>query len=254
MLIEIPALFSASEVDATVATLLDQPWVDGKVTAGQRSAMAKNNRQLSEDAPVAIRMGEQILSRLSDNALFMSAALPKKIYPPLFNRYSGGEAFDWHIDNAIRGLKGVRERVRTDISATLFLADPASYDGGELVIRDTFGEHAVKLPAGHLLIYPGSSLHKINPVTRGERSVKLPAGHLVLYPGSSVHRVNPVTRGERLAAFFWIESLVREDSQRSLLLDMDVAIQRLTTQQADDESLLQLSGVYHNLLRRWSDV
>jgi PKHD-type hydroxylase len=226
VLIEIPGLLSAEEVAVAVATLLDQPWVDGKVTAGQRSAMAKNNRQLSEDAPVAIRLGEQILSRLSDNALFMSAALPKKIYPPLFNRYSGGEAFDWHIDNAIRGLKGVRERVRTDISATLFLADPASYDGGELVIRDTFGEHAVKLPAGHLLIYPGSSLHKINPVTRGER----------------------------IASFFWVESLVREDSQRQLLLDMDVAIQRLTAQHADDHALLQLSGAYHNLLRRWSDV
>jgi PKHD-type hydroxylase len=226
VLIEIPGLLSAEEVEVAVATLLDQPWVDGKVTAGQRSAMAKNNRQLSEDAPVAIRLGEQILSRLSDNALFMSAALPKKIYPPLFNRYSGGEAFDWHIDNAIRGLKGVRERVRTDISATLFLADPASYDGGELVIRDTFGEHAVKLPAGHLLIYPGSSLHKINPVTRGER----------------------------IASFFWVESLVREDSQRQLLLDMDVAIQRLTAQHADDHALLQLSGAYHNLLRRWSDV
>ncbi|MDY0833024.1 MULTISPECIES: Fe2+-dependent dioxygenase [unclassified Pseudomonas] len=226
MMIEIPALLSAEEVEVAVATLLDQPWVDGKVTAGKRSARAKNNRQLAEDAPVAIRLGEQILSRLSDNALFMSAALPKKIYPPLFNRYSGGEAFDWHIDNAIRGLKGVRERVRTDISATLFLADPASYDGGELVIRDTFGEHAVKLPAGHLLIYPGSSLHKINPVTRGER----------------------------IASFFWIESLVREDSQRQLLLDMDVAIQRLTAQHADDHALLQLSGAYHNLLRRWSDV
>jgi PKHD-type hydroxylase len=226
VLIEIPALLSADEVEVAVATLLHQPWVDGKVTAGQRSAMAKNNRQLPEDAPVAIRLGEQILSRLSDNALFMSAALPKKIYPPLFNRYSGGEAFDWHIDNAIRGLKGVRERVRTDISATLFLADPASYDGGELVIRDTFGEHAVKLPAGHLLMYPGSSLHKINPVTRGER----------------------------IASFFWIESLVREDSQRQLLLDMDVAIQRLTAQHADDHALLQLSGAYHNLLRRWSDV
>lgn len=226
MLIEIPALLSASEVETTVATLLDQPWVDGKVTAGQRSAMAKNNRQLSEDSPVALRIGEQILARLSDNALFMSAALPKRIYPPLFNRYSGGEAFDWHIDNAIRGIKGVRERVRTDISATLFLADPASYDGGELVIRDTFGEHAVKLPAGHLLIYPGSSLHKINPVTRGER----------------------------IASFFWIESLVREDSQRQLLLDMDVAIQTLTAQDADHHALLQLSGAYHNLLRRWSDV
>ena len=226
MLIEIPALLSPGEVDIAVAALLDQPWVDGKVTAGHRSALAKNNRQLPEDSPTAIRVGEQILARLSDNALFMSAALPKRIYPPLFNRYSGGEAFDWHIDNAIRGLKGVRERVRTDISATLFLTDPASYDGGELVIRDTFGEHAVKLPAGHLLIYPGSSLHKINPVTRGER----------------------------LASFFWIESLVREDSQRQLLLDMDVAIQTLTAQNADHHALLQLSGAYHNLLRRWSDV
>jgi len=225
VLIEIPALLNAEEVEVAVATLLDQPWVDGKVTAGQRSAMAKNNRQLSEDSPVAHRIGEQILARLSDNALFMSAALPKRIYPPLFNRYSGGEGFEWHIDNAIRGIKGVRERVRTDISATLFLADPASYDGGELVIRDTFGEHAVKLPAGHLLIYPGSSLHKINPVTRGER----------------------------IASFFWIESLVREDSQRQLLLDMDVAIQTLTAQDADHHALLQLSGAYHNLLRRWSD-
>jgi len=226
VLIEIPGLLSPREVEASVAALLDQSWVDGKVTAGQRSALAKNNRQLPEDSPTAIRVGEQILARLSDNALFMSAALPKRIYPPLFNRYSGGEAFDWHIDNAIRGLKGVRERVRTDISATLFLADPASYDGGELVIRDTFGEHAVKLPAGHLLIYPGSNLHKINPVTRGER----------------------------LASFFWIESLVREDSQRQLLLDMDVAIQTLTAQHADHHALLQLSGAYHNLLRRWSDV
>lgn len=206
--------------------LLAEPWVDGKVTAGQRSARDKFNRQLNEDSALGLLFGQRILARLSENALFMSAALPKRIYPPLFNRYSGGEAFGFHIDNAIRGIKGVRERVRTDLSATLFLTDPETYDGGELVIRDTFGE----------------------------RSVKLPAGHLVLYPGTSVHKVNPVTRGERVAAFFWIESLVREDSQRSLLLDMDVAIQRLNAQQADDESLLQLSGVYHNLLRRWSDV
>ena len=226
MLIEIADVFSPQEVADMRRVLLEQPWVDGKQTAGQRSALEKCNRQLSEDSEVAIQLGQRILARLSDNALFMSAALPKRIYPPLFNRYSGGEAFGFHIDNAIRGIKGVRERVRTDLSATLFLSDPHSYDGGELVIRDTFGE----------------------------RSVKLPAGHLLLYPGTSVHKVNPVTRGERVAAFFWIESLVREDSQRSLLLDMDVAIQRLTAQQADDESLLQLSGVYHNLLRRWSDV
>ncbi|MFJ2334071.1 Fe2+-dependent dioxygenase [Pseudomonas helleri] len=226
MLIEIANVFTADEVDEMRTRLLAEPWVDGKVTAGQRSARDKFNRQLNEDSALGLLFGQRILARLSENALFMSAALPKRIYPPLFNRYSGGEAFGFHIDNAIRGIKGVRERVRTDLSATLFLTDPKTYDGGELVIRDTFGE----------------------------RSVKLPAGHLVLYPGTSVHKVNPVTRGERVAAFFWIESLVREDSQRSLLLDMDVAIQRLNAQQADDESLLQLSGVYHNLLRRWSDV
>ncbi|WP_407728670.1 Fe2+-dependent dioxygenase [Pseudomonas helleri] len=226
MLIDIADVFTADEVDEMRTRLLAEPWVDGKVTAGQRSARDKFNRQLNEDSALGVLFGQRILARLSENALFMSAALPKRIYPPLFNRYSGGEAFGFHIDNAIRGIKGVRERVRTDLSATLFLTDPQTYDGGELVIRDTFGE----------------------------RSVKLPAGHLVLYPGTSVHKVNPVTRGERVAAFFWIESLVREDSQRSLLLDMDVAIQRLSAQQADDESLLQLSGVYHNLLRRWSDV
>ena len=226
MLIDIADVFTADEVDEMRTRLLAEPWVDGKVTAGQRSARDKFNRQLNEESALGVLFGQRILTRLSENALFMSAALPKRIYPPLFNRYSVGEAFGFHIDNAIRGIKGVRERVRTDLSATLFLTDPQSYDGGELVIRDTFGE----------------------------RSVKLPAGHLVLYPGTSVHKVNPVTCGERVAAFFWIESLVREDSQRSLLLDMDVAIQRLNAQQADDESLLQLSGVYHNLLRRWSDV
>ncbi len=226
MLIDIDRLFSAAELDEMRQQLLAQPWVDGKATAGVQSAQAKRNRQLDEDNPVARHLGGLILRRLSDNPLFMSAALPKRIYPPLFNRYGGGEGFGFHIDNAIRGIKGVRERVRTDLSATLFLAEPDSYDGGELVIRDTFGE----------------------------RSVKLPAGHLVLYPGSSLHRVEPVTRGERIAAFFWIESLVREDSQRSLLLDMDVAIQRLTGQGADQGSLLELTGVYHNLLRRWGDT
>lgn len=226
MLIEIEGLLSADEVDEVRRQLLAQPWVDGKVTAGVQSAQVKANRQLDEDNPLARQLGELILRRLSDNALFMSAALPKRIYPPLFNRYGDGEAFGFHVDNAIRGIKGVRERVRTDLSATLFLADPASYDGGELVIRDTFGEQRVKLAAGNL----------------------------VLYPGSSLHRVEAVTRGERLASFFWIESLVREDSQRQILLDMDVAIQRLTAQGADDQSLLELTGVYHNLLRRWSDT
>ncbi|MGC5700903.1 Fe2+-dependent dioxygenase [Pseudomonas sp. NFXW11] len=226
MLLEIPGVLSPDEVREMRLQLLAQPWIDGKATAGLGSAKAKHNRQLAEDSPMAIALGQRILARLSEHPLFMSAALPKRIYPPLFNRYGVGEGFGFHIDNAIRGIKGVRERVRTDLSATLFLGDPDSYDGGELIVRDTFATHPVKLAAGSL----------------------------VLYPGSSVHRVSPVTRGERLAAFFWIESLVREDSQRSLLLDMDVAIQRLTQQQADEESLLQLCGAYHNLLRRWSDV
>lgn len=226
MMIEIPAVFTRDEARALCEQLQAQTWVDGKATAGMQSAQAKENRQLAEDDPWARRLGEEILRRLSQDGVFMSAALPRRIYPPLFNRYEGGEAFGYHVDNAVRGIKGVRERVRTDLSATLFLADPESYDGGELVVRDSFGE----------------------------RTVKLPAGHMVLYPGTSVHKVNPVTRGVRLASFFWIESLIRDDAQRSVLFDMDVAIQRLTQHGADNESLVQLTGSYHNLLRMWADV
>ncbi|MDR3398031.1 MAG: Fe2+-dependent dioxygenase [Pandoraea sp.] len=226
MMIEIPGVFSRDEARALCEQLQAQAWVDGKATAGMQSAQAKENRQLAEDDPWARRLGEEILRRLSQDAVFMSAALPRRIYPPLFNRYEGGEAFGYHVDNAVRGIKGVRERVRTDLSATLFLAEPDSYDGGELVVRDSFGE----------------------------RAVKLPAGHMVLYPGTSVHKVNPVTRGVRLASFFWIESLIRDDAQRSVLFDMDVAIQRLTQHGADSESLVQLTGSYHNLLRMWADV
>ncbi|WP_087687774.1 Fe2+-dependent dioxygenase [Pandoraea sp. PE-S2R-1] len=226
MMIEIPGVFSRDEARQLCEQLQAQSWVDGKATAGMQSAQAKENRQLAEDDPWARRIGEEILRRLSQDAVFMSAALPRRIYPPLFNRYEGGEAFGYHVDNAVRGIKGVRERVRTDLSATLFLAEPDSYDGGELVVRDSFGE----------------------------RAVKLPAGHMVLYPGTSVHKVNPVTRGVRLASFFWIESLIRDDAQRSVLLDMDIAIQRLTQQGADGDSLVQLTGSYHNLLRMWADV
>ena len=230
MMIEIPGVFSPDEARQLChqmqAQAQAQAWVDGKATAGMQSAQAKENRQLAEDDPWACRIGEEILRRLSQDAVFMSAALPRRIYPPLFNRYEGGEAFGYHVDNAVRGIKGVRERVRTDLSATLFLADPDSYDGGELVVRDSFGE----------------------------RAVKLPAGHMVLYPGTSVHKVNPVTRGVRLASVFWIESLIRDDAQRSVLFDMDIAIQRLTQQGADNDSLVQLTGSYHNLLRMWADV
>ncbi|CAG9202871.1 PKHD-type hydroxylase PSP6_v1_210260 [Paraburkholderia tropica] len=225
MIVEIPGVFSPQESKVLVERLRAAQWIDGKATAGAQSQRVKHNRQLAGDDPLAREIGDEIIDRLAKDAVFMSAALPKRIYPPLFNSYAGGESFGFHIDNAVRGIRASRERVRTDLSATLFLADPASYDGGELVIRDTYGEQRVKLPAGHM----------------------------ILYPGSSVHKVEPVTRGERIASFFWIESLVREDAQRALLLDMDVAIQRLTMQNANDESLVQLTGCYHNLLRMWAD-
>lgn len=226
MMIEIPGVFSPEEVHAIVARLQAAQWVDGRETAGAQSQRVKANRQLAADDPLARELGDEIIRRLAQNAVFMSAALPKRIYPPLFNRYAGGEAFGFHIDNAVRGIRTSRERVRTDLSATLFLSDPDGYDGGALVVRDTYGEHKVKLAAGSMIVYPASSVHK----------------------------VEPVTRGERLASFFWVESLVREDTQRNLLLDMDVAIQRLTQNGADQESLLQLTGSYHNLLRMWADV
>ncbi len=226
MMIEIAEVFTPQESWALCQRLATAKWVDGKGTAGPQSAQVKRNCQLDEDDPYGRDVGDEIVRRITGRATFMSAALPRRIYPPLFNRYVGGESFGFHVDNAVRGIKGVRERVRTDLSVTLFLADPASYDGGELVVRDTFGD----------------------------RRVKLAAGSAVLYPGTSLHKVEPVTRGERLASFFWVESLVRDDVQRSLLFDMDVAIQSLTRQGADDEALLQLTGAYHNLLRMWCDV
>jgi PKHD-type hydroxylase len=225
MIVEIPGVFSPKEAQYLVDKLRTAQWVDGKVTAGAQSQRVKHNRQLDGDDPLGREIGDEIINRLAKDAVFMSAALPKRIYPPLFNCYGMGESFGFHIDNAVRGIRASRERVRTDLSATLFLSDPDSYDGGELVIRDTYGEQRVKLKAGSM----------------------------ILYPGSSVHKVEPVTRGERVASFFWIESLVREDAQRNLLLDMDVAIQRLTQQEASEESLVQLTGCYHNLLRMWAD-
>lgn len=226
MMVTIPAVFSPAEARALCDELLAADWVDGKQTAGQQSAQVKHNRQLAAEDPLAARIGQHIIDRLAQNAVFMAASLPAKIYPPLFNRYAGGEAFGAHVDNAVRGVRASRERVRTDLSATLFLAEPDTYDGGELVVQDTYGEHRVKLPAGHM----------------------------VLYPGSSVHRVEPVTRGERISSFFWVQSLVRADAQRSLLLDLDVAIQQLTQQQAPNGPLVTLTGCYHNLLRMWAEV
>ncbi len=201
-------------------------WVDGKVTAGHQSARAKDNQQLPEGSPLARQLGDMVLAALERNPRFISAALPLKVFPPLFNRYAGGQSFGLHVDNAIRQVRGTGQRVRTDLSATLFLAEPAEYDGGELVVEDTYGAHAVKLPAGHM----------------------------VLYPSSSLHRVNPVTRGARVASFFWIQSMVRDDAQRTLLFDMDTAIQQMAQQSPDHPAVVQLTGVYHNLLRMWAEA
>ncbi len=226
MLIEIPQIFSPEEARAVRDRLEAADWIDGKVTAGHRSAQVKNNRQLPEGHPLGQELGNAIIERLTRNNVFMSAAVPRRIFPPLFNRYEGGEEFGYHIDNAIRPIKGSTERVRTDLSMTLFFSEPDTYEGGELVIQDTFGV----------------------------REVKLPAGSAVLYPGTSLHKVNPVTQGARISAFFWLQSLVREDSERALLLQLDVAIQRLMQDAPGHASIDELTGIYHNLLRKWADV
>jgi PKHD-type hydroxylase len=201
-------------------------WIDGKATAGYQSARAKENIQLSEDDPAARKMGDLILAALERNPLFMSAALPLKVFPPLFNRYEGGQSFGTHVDNAIRQVTGTAHRIRTDLSATLFFTGPDEYDGGELLVEDTYGVNRIKLPAGHMILYPSGSLHQ----------------------------VRPVTRGVRIASFFWIQSMVRDDAERTLLFDLDMAIQRIHRDAPDHPSAVQLTGVYHNLLRRWADV
>ena len=229
MLVHVPEVLTADELRQARRVLAEAPWADGRATAGVQSAWMKNNEQLDQQGEAARRLQPLVLGALNRSALFFSAALPKKVFPPLFNRYGGtANAFGNHVDNAVRYPPGGRgERVRTDLSCTLFLADPADYDGGELVIEDTYGTQRVKLPAGHL----------------------------VLYPGTSVHRVEPVTRGHRLASFFWIESMVRSDEQRRLLFDMDAHLMRLRAQIGEtDPSVVGLTGTYHNLLRAWADV
>lgn len=226
MLLHIPEALSRAETAECRALLEAADWVDGAVTAGFQSAKAKDNQQIPEGHPAAAAVGRRILTALRGNPLFMAAALPLRIFPPLFNRYHSGGRFGAHVDNAIRTAPDGATRVRTDLSATLFFADPDEYDGGELTIDDTYGEH----------------------------SVKLPAGDMILYPSTSLHRVTPVTRGTRLCSFFWIQSLVRDDGRRTLLFDLDVAIQRLTPAVPDDPGIVQLTGVYHNLLRMWSDT
>ena len=227
MLLAIPDVLDATQVAEFRAALDGADWADGRITAGHQSAQAKDNAQLPEGSPVARALGEQLLAALARNSTFFAAALPKRIYPPLFNRYAGGQSFDWHVDNAVRydRSRGSVDPVRTDLSATLFLADPDDYDGGDLEIEDTYGTQRVKLPAGHM----------------------------VLYPGTSLHRVLPVTRGARVASFFWIESLVGDEAERTLLFDLDQAIQGMTPLAGPtDKNLLSLTGVYHNLLRRWA--
>jgi PKHD-type hydroxylase len=226
MLLQIPDVLSAEQV-ARARDLLDHAeWVDGRVTAGYQSARTKDNHQLPETHPVARELGATILQALQQNPLFISAALPLKVFPPLFNSYMGGQSFGNHVDNAIRQVASTGARIRTDLSATLFLTEPDEYDGGELVIEDTYGVH----------------------------SVKLPAGHMVLYPSTSLHHVKPVTSGARIASFFWLQSMVRDDGRRTLLFDLDTAIQRLTVDLPDHPAAVQLTAVYHNLLRQWADV
>jgi PKHD-type hydroxylase len=226
MLLPIPDVLTAEQLVQARQILDHAAWIDGKVTAGHQSARAKDNMQLPEDSPAARQLGEMILAALSQNPLFITAALPLRVFPPLFNRYQGGQSFGTHVDNAIRQVAGTPHRIRTDLSATLFFSAPDEYDGGELIVEDTYGTH----------------------------SVKLPAGHLILYPSTSLHHVRPVTRGARVASFFWIQSMVRDDGDRSLLFDLDMAIQRINRDLSDHPSAVQLTGVYHNLMRRWADA
>ena len=227
MLLRVPEVLSPAELARCRAIVEGADWADGKITAGSQSEQVKNNRQLPEGAQAAHAARAIVLDALGRSALFITGALPKKTYPPLFNRYDGASnAFGNHIDNSVRTSPVTGAWVRTDLSATLFLSEPAEYDGGELVIEDTFGS----------------------------QSVKLAAGDLILYPASSVHRVEPVTRGCRLAAFFWIESMVRDDAQRRLLFDLDMSILSLRGTDGDTPPVVKLTGCYHNLLRMWADT
>lgn len=226
MLVHIPEVLTPAEVAHCRSVLEKTRWVDGRVTAGQQSAEAKFNLQVPESAPEARALGDIVLRALARTPLFTSAVLPLKVFPPLFNRYDAGMKFDAHVDNAVRFVPDTSVRVRTDVSATLFLTAPEDYDGGELVVQDTYGTHSVKLPAGDMIVYPATSLHN----------------------------VTPVTRGSRWASFFWIESMVRDEGQRSLLFDLDEAIQSVRQTIGEHPAAIQLTGVYHNLLRRWANT
>lgn len=225
-MLTVPRLLSVSQVTEFQKLLGAAEWIDGKATAGYLSSRTKDNAQIPEDQPVARRLGDVILDELDNNQRFIAAALPLKVLPPLFNKYTGGQSYGGHIDGAVRPMSGTRHRVRTDLSATVFLTDPTEYDGGELVIGEG-GE---------------------------EKRVKLPAGDMVLYSGGTIHRVTPVTRGVRLAAFFWVQSMVRDGGRRAILFDLDNALQQLGRTGADHDACVRLAGVYHNLLRQWIDT
>jgi PKHD-type hydroxylase len=226
MMLHVPKVLSAEQV-AECRRLLDgADWMDGKVTVGEQGAVVKRNRQLPELSPVGRKLGEMILNQLTRSPLFFSAALPLKTVPPLFNRYEDGEHYGTHIDGAVRAVPGSSHFIRTDLSSTLFLTDPAEYDGGELVVLDTYGEHAVKLPAGDL----------------------------VLYTSGSLHRVNPVTRGARVSSFFWTQSMVADERHRETLFRLDQSIQKLRAKIGETEETVALAGHYHNLLRMWSEI
>jgi PKHD-type hydroxylase len=224
MLVHVPAVLDADQLRHCRTVLASAEWEDGRATAGIQSAQVKRNLQLPPASLPARELGSVVLGALEKNPLFISAVLPQRVYPPLFNRYDATMSFGSHVDNAIRGIPGSPTPLRTDVSATLFLSDPDSCDGGELVIEDTYGQHAVKLPAGDMILYPASSLH----------------------------HVRPVTRGERLASFFWVQSLVRDAAQRAMLFDLDMALVQLNKDAKQHPALVMLTGVYHNLLRTWA--
>jgi len=226
MMLHIPEVLTAAQVIEIRKTIEAADWVDGKATVGAQGAKVKRNRQLPELSPTGLKVGQSILKALANHPLFVSAALPMRYMPPLFNRYEGGEHYGFHIDGSVRSIPGSNLSLRTDLSCTLFLSAPEEYDGGELIVADTYGEHAVKLPAGDM----------------------------ILYPASSVHQVEPVTRGARISSFFWVQSMVADDGKRSLLFELDQNIQKLRARLGDSEELIGLTGHYHNLLRQWAIV
>jgi PKHD-type hydroxylase len=225
MMIHIPNVLTAEQVARCRDVMTRAAWIDGRATAGHQSAQVKKNLQLPETAPEACELGTMVIEALARSSLFMSAVLPKQVFPPLFNRYDAGMTFGSHVDNSIRGhANGIR--IRTDVSSTLFISAPEDYDGGELLVEDTYGQHSVKLPAGDMIVYPATSLH----------------------------HVTPITRGSRIASFFWTQSMIRDESRRSLLFDLDMAIIKLNRDHPDHASVVELTSVYHNLLRQWAEL